>query len=174
MSCENCYWILSFLQAKLLQEHPQVVSVELDKLLQKTTTHTPDFLNLPNGAWPVLGGPANAGEGMVIGMLDTGIDPTHESFRDKGLWSKPYGPLSKWKGSCEVDKETFPNGSCNGKVVGAKHFARGIIAAELFNETYDFASPMDGDGHGTSVHISFSQWNLVHQDSKPILGLSFL
>lgn len=114
----------------------------------------------------MLGGPANAGEGMVIGMLDTGIDPTHESFSDTGLWSKPYGPLSKWKGSCEVDEETFPIGSCNGKVVGAKHFARGIIAAELFNETYDFASPMDGDGHGTSVHISFSQGNLVHQDSN--------
>nr|XP_024378520.1 subtilisin-like protease SBT2.6 [Physcomitrium patens] len=136
-------------QAKLLESHPHVVSVERDQLLQKSTTHTPQFLNLPKGAWPVLNGPENAGEGMVIGMLDTGIDPAHVSFRDKKLWSKPYGHLNKWKGGCEVVEENFPAGSCNGKVIGAKYFARGIMAADMFNETYDFASPFDGDGHGT-------------------------
>lgn len=143
------------MQAKLLESHPHVVSVERDQLLQKTTTHTPQFLNLPKGAWPLLSGPENAGEGMVIGMLDTGIDPTHVSFGDRRLWTKPYGRLDKWKGGCEVVEDNFPSGSCNGKVIGAKYFSRGIMAADLFNETYDFASPFDGDGHGTSVsHIS--------------------
>lgn len=131
-----------------------MVSVEPDILLQKTTTHTPEFLDLPHGAWPLVDGPENAGEGIVIGMLDTGIDPTHMSFSEEKLWSKPYGPLSRWKGECDIE-ETFPAGSCNGKVISARYFAKGIMAADLFNKTYDFPSPLDGDGHGTSVHISF-------------------
>lgn len=127
-------------------------------MLQKTTTHTPQFLGLPKGAWPLLNGPEDAGEGMVIGMLDTGIDPAHMSFGDTKLWSKPYGNLDKWKGNCQVvEEESFPAGSCNGKVIGAKYFSRGIMAADLFNETYDFASPFDGDGHGTSVSHLLSQ-----------------
>lgn len=115
-----------------------------------------------------MNGPENAGEGIVIGMLDTGIDPTHVSFGDRKLWTKEYSRLNKWKGDCEVVEDNFPAGSCNGKVIGAKYFSRGIMAADLFNETYDFASPFDGDGHGTSVSHTSQPYELVHEEEHCI------
>ncbi len=44
---------------------------------------------------------------------------------------------------------TFPYSSCNGKIIGAQHFSKGLIAVNLFNAIYDFDSLFDGDGHGT-------------------------
>ena len=37
---------------------------------------------------------------------------------------------------------------CNGKIVGAQHFAKAAIAAGAFNPDIESASPLDGDGHG--------------------------
>ncbi|KAH0917053.1 hypothetical protein HID58_024713 [Brassica napus] len=39
--------------------------------------------------------------------------------------------------------------SANRKIVGAQHFAEAAKAAGAFNPNIDYASPMDGDGHGS-------------------------
>lgn len=82
----------------------------------------------------------DAGKGAVVGVLDTGIDPSHPSFSPKGFKV----PL-RWRRSCPSASSSF----CNGKIVIARHFSKGIIAANVFNSTYDLDSPLDGDGHGT-------------------------
>lgn len=111
----------------------------------KSTVHTPEYLGLPKGVWAQTGGPAGAGENMIIGIVDTGIDPTHPSFAAGGL--KPYGPLRKYRGACDLAKE-FPLGSCNGKIIGARYFAAAAMKDGAFNASLHFASPLDGDGHG--------------------------
>ncbi|KAJ0961817.1 hypothetical protein J5N97_029645 [Dioscorea zingiberensis] len=111
------------------------------------TTHTPDYLGLPTGAWPVLGGPDRAGEGVVIGLIDTGVNPDHPSFAN--LKSGPPVHLGRFRGKCESAADEFPLNACNGKIVGAQYFARAAIAAGDFNASRDFASPFDGDGHGS-------------------------
>lgn len=133
-------------QADFLTGLPEVVLVERDTGITTHTTRTPAYLGLPSGAWKEEGGVANAGEGILIGIVDTGIDPTHPSFSDKA--SKPYPNATKYRGSCEVAEE-FPEGSCNKKLVGAQHFAAAAIAQGVFNASIDFASPLDADGHGT-------------------------
>jgi hypothetical protein len=40
---------------------------------------------------------------------------------------------------------------CNGKIVGAQHFAKAAMAAGAFNPDIEFASPLDSDGHGRSA-----------------------
>ncbi|GMH28827.1 hypothetical protein Nepgr_030670 [Nepenthes gracilis] len=55
---------------------------------------------------------------------------------------------SKFKGNCAVGDQ-FPSAACNGKIVAAKYFALGAIAAGDFNATRDYASPFDADGHGS-------------------------
>ena len=121
--------------------------------MEKMTTHTPDFLGIPTGVWPTLGGARTSGDGVVIGFIDTGINPFHPSFMiqsstdtSRGIYSKP----TKYKGKC-ASGEQFPPTACNGKIVGAQYFARAAVAAGEFNATRDYASPFDADGHGRQV-----------------------
>lgn len=133
-------------QAEILRRAPGVKSVEKDWKVRRLTTHTPQFLGLPTGVWPTGGGFDRAGEDIVIGFVDSGIYPHHPSFASRH--TDPYGPVPKYRGKCEVDPDTKRN-FCNGKIIGAQHFAEAAIAARAFNPAVDFASPMDGDGHGS-------------------------
>ncbi|XP_041024834.1 subtilisin-like protease SBT2.2 [Juglans microcarpa x Juglans regia] len=134
-------------QAEKLSRRREVANVVLDFSVKTATTHTPQFLGLPHGAWTEVGGFESAGEGIVIGFVDTGIDPTHPSFADN-ICEHPYPVPAHFSGICEVTRD-FPSGSCNRKLIGARHFAASAITRGIFNATQDYASPFDGDGHGT-------------------------
>ncbi|KAF3786157.1 Subtilisin-like protease SBT2-2 [Nymphaea thermarum] len=139
--------LLSPQQAEKLANKKEVAKLVPDFSVRTATTHTPAFLGLPAGAWVVEGGPDVAGKGVVIGFIDTGIDPTHPSFADDSS-SKLYPVPSHFSGICEVTKD-FPSGSCNRKLIGARHFAASAISRGIFNATQNHASPFDADGHGT-------------------------
>ncbi|KAM7254758.1 hypothetical protein ACFE04_019999 [Oxalis oulophora] len=134
-------------QADKLSTKKEVANVVLDFSVRTATTHTPQFLGLPDGAWAQQGGYETAGEGIVIGFIDTGIDPTHPSFADDAT-EHSYPVPEHFSGICEVTRD-FPSGSCNRKLIAARHFAASAITRGIFNISQDFASPSDGDGHGT-------------------------
>ncbi|CAN1186190.1 Subtilisin-like protease 3 [Linum perenne] len=73
------------------------VSAWPDRTLHVHTTHTPDFLGLRQnyGFWSY----SNYGEGVIIGVIDTGVIPNHPSFSDEGMPTPP----AKWKGRCEFN-----------------------------------------------------------------------
>ncbi|XP_058753175.1 subtilisin-like protease SBT2.6 [Vicia villosa] len=133
-------------QVETLRHAPGVKSVERDWKVRRLTTHTPQFLGLPTSVWPTGGGCDRAGEDIVIGLVDSGIYPHHPSFSTHN--TEPYEPLPKYRGKCEVDPKT-KRSFCNGKIIGAQHFAQAAIASGTFNPSIDFASPLDGDGHGS-------------------------
>ncbi len=83
-------------------------------------------------AWTVLGGEDNAGAGVKIAILETGIDITHPAFQDSSLPLPDGFP----KGSSEDDL-TFTNS----KVIVARSYG-----ADL--------SPSDSYGHGTAVAMA--------------------
>lgn len=140
-------WLTSEEAEVLRRASPEITSVEKDGRVQKFTTYTPKYMGLPGGAWADNGGVDNAGEGIVIGLVDTGVNPSHPSFSDS--WgSRPYKFPAHFSGSCEVTID-FPVGSCNKKLVGARHFAAALMASGIFNASEESASPLDGDGHGT-------------------------
>ncbi|CAI5531049.1 unnamed protein product, partial [Closterium sp. Naga37s-1] len=126
-----------------LRRHPAVASVRASRVFRRQTSDSPQFLGLPGKVWPAMGGQSKAGEGTVVGIVDTGIWPEHPSFSDKGLSSQlPAG----WKGKCE-QSSSF---RCNNKVIGAKAFYAGFqqeIDSPVL--TNDWLSPRDADGHGT-------------------------
>ncbi|KAG5025318.1 hypothetical protein GLYMA_08G129000v4 [Glycine max] len=134
-------------QAEKLSRRREVSNVVLDFSVRTATTHTPQFLGLPQGAWSQAGGFETAGEGITIGFVDTGIDPTHPSFADDKS-EHPFPVPAHFSGICEVTPD-FPSRSCNRKLVGARHFAASAITRGIFNSSQDYASPFDGDGHGT-------------------------
>ncbi|GAU18700.1 hypothetical protein TSUD_79880, partial [Trifolium subterraneum] len=62
----------------------------------------------------------------------------------------PFNVPARFSGTCEVTSD-FPSGSCNRKLFGARHFAASAITRGMFDSTEDYASPFDGDGHGTNT-----------------------
>ena len=130
-----------------------VVAAQQDTLNQPLTSVTPAFTGA-NAVWPSLGGSARAGEGVIVGVLDTGVYPEHPSFVDPGVNHPGGGPYG-----CE-----FGNGSdpllgapfaCNDKLIGAyaktaTYMANlNALAGENCNNATNVCSPRDADGHGT-------------------------
>ncbi|CAK9182222.1 unnamed protein product [Ilex paraguariensis] len=136
-------------QAEKMKNATGVKLVERDRRAKIMTSYTPEFLGLPEGAWTEEGGERNAGEGIVIGFVDTGINPVHPSF-----CYDPTNPfqsnLSHFSGACE-DGPRFPWSSCNGKIVSARFFSAGAQAVATLNASVDFLSPFDAVGHGSHV-----------------------
>ncbi|KAF3334561.1 subtilisin-like protease [Carex littledalei] len=152
-------------QAHALRTTPGVLSVIQDRPRQLHTTRTPQFLGLVSGPASQpnnLISSANAGAGVVVAVLDTGIDPGHRSFSVAGQPNPP----SKWKGICQAGP-SFPATSCNNKLVGARFFATGYQAGVTpKNGSSDILSPYDTNGHGTHTASTIA--------GGPIDGASFL
>ncbi|KAG9138349.1 hypothetical protein Leryth_001544 [Lithospermum erythrorhizon] len=129
-------------QAEKLKNATGVKLTEKDRRMKMMTTYTPQFLGVPN-VWTQQGGNKKAGEGIVIGFVDTGIDPIHPSFA--------YDPLTKnishFSGNCETGP-LFPKTSCNGKIISARFFSAGAQTSTKLNSSVDILSPIDTVGHG--------------------------
>ncbi|KAF5176043.1 Subtilisin-like protease SBT1.2 [Thalictrum thalictroides] len=115
-------------ELKVMEETDGFISARAERKYQLHTTHTPNFLGLhpEMGVWKE----SNFGKGVIVGVLDTGVFPSHPSFSDEGMPPPP----AKWKGRCE-----FNGTDCNNKIIGARNFVSGTLG-EL---------PIDDDGHGT-------------------------
>ncbi|KAJ1700755.1 hypothetical protein LUZ63_000534 [Rhynchospora breviuscula] len=121
-------------EVQAMEKHPLFIrAIPADKPYKLTTTHSPDFLHLrgSNGLWKKT---KNMGEGIIVGILDTGVTPGHPSFHDTGMPPPP----KKWKGHCDFNKTV-----CNNKLIGAKSFLK-AGAEELKH-----VPPNDVLGHGT-------------------------
>ncbi|VUD68964.1 Minor extracellular protease vpr [Thalassocella blandensis] len=145
-------------QAEQLKSHSRVLHVSKDEILQPQTDNTPHYLGLTERgqAWSF----GVVGEDVVVGVIDTGIEPEHPSvadvrtprFGNRGL-KLPYGkPPANWYGTgCD-----FGNGehnpldarfACNDKLLKAQYFVDGWGADNILDS--EFLSARDSDGHGT-------------------------
>ncbi|MFG2044018.1 S8 family serine peptidase [Dactylosporangium sp. NPDC048998] len=131
-------------QADALAKTPGVLGLERDEVSQLDTTVSPEFLGLSaaGGVWSQLGGQANAGAGVVVGIIDSGIWPENPSFANEKITPRPKG----WHGAC-VAGENFPVSWCGNKLVGARYYVEGFGKHNVAKE--DYLSPRDGSGHGS-------------------------
>lgn len=136
---------LSSSEAIQLQTLPYVVAVIPEQVRRLHTTRSPEFLGLKTSDNAGLLKESDFGSDLVVGVIDTGIWPERQSFNDRDL-----GPIpAKWKGKCVTTKD-FGANSCNKKLIGAKFFCNGYEATNgKMNETSEYKSPRDSDGHGT-------------------------
>jgi subtilisin family serine protease len=139
-----------------------VVAVYPDEVQRLNTERSPSFIGVPT-VWKALGGQEVAGEGVVVGILDTGVWPEHPSFSDPDPLGNFYAPPPVIPGSNGFgpggarDTCDFGNAAanpddapftCNNKLIGAYDFLDtfrtviGIVDG-------DFDSARDADGHGT-------------------------
>ena len=143
-------------QAQKLAQMPGVLAVTKDEIRKMDTASTPAFLGLtgPGGFWATKA----KGEGVVIGIVDSGIWPEHPSFSDRtdsnGNGNKDgklgYQQIPGWNGKC-TPGEAFAASNCNQKLIGAQFFNAGFGGNDGIkaNFPYEFNSPRDADGHGS-------------------------
>ncbi|MFK5689780.1 cell wall-binding repeat-containing protein [Ornithinimicrobium sp. LYQ92] len=134
-------------QVSELRKDPDVAYVWEDEMRTADTVSTPDYLGMrgEGGVWDTqFGGDANAGAGMVVGIIDSGFWPENSSFAP--LAGDP-APPEGWAGECITGDDEDPEGNvtCNSKVIGARYYAEGN------NTAFDFQSPRDTNGHGSHV-----------------------
>jgi minor extracellular serine protease Vpr len=130
-------------------------------VLNKATT----LANAP-AAWaqPAIGGQSNAGKGIMIGILDTGIDQTNPAFSDAGFTAPSGFP------KCNAAVNGTPS-DCgpftNNKVIVARSYVSMVAAgncaagitgpcasggvANAATSSPDDYSARDRDGHGSAV-----------------------
>ncbi|QFG67924.1 cell wall-binding repeat-containing protein [Ornithinimicrobium pratense] len=131
-------------QVTALRKHPDVAYVWEDEVRHADTVSTPDYLGMrgPGGVWEnEFGGPENAGAGVVVGVIDSGIWPENPSFAPLPGAEIP----ADWNGVCQQGADPDPEGniSCNNKLIGARFYPAGN------NTSLDFLSPRDTNGHGS-------------------------
>ena len=144
--------MLTEAQVKQLSMMPQVLTVERSTKQHLDGASSPaasvDDLTAP-GRWSQVGGPANAGRGVVIAMIDSGIWPENPSLAglptDAQMMAQRYPGFT---GACRP-AERWPAETCDAKVVSARYFVEGFGADSLSNSEY--LSPRDAHGHGSQT-----------------------
>ena len=157
-----------------------VVAVQADELAQPLTDATPEFIGATE-AWSQISDSTTAGEGVIVGVLDTGIWPEHPSLADNGI-DHPGGTYG-----CEFGDGSDPllgdPFTCNDKLVGAYAFTdthlavSGALEGEFCNVTAGECSARDANGHGTHTSTTAAGSHveeavLLGVDRGPISGIA--
>lgn len=142
---------------------PGVTAVYPDEIRQLQTDAGPILIGAPS-IWTgdTLDGSATYGEGIIIGVIDTGINHAHPSFADTSKdgfnHTNPYG-AGNYVGVCATDPAYAA--FCNDKLIGA----------------YDLTTPYSGgpedeNGHGSHT-ASTAGGNFVDVEFDDGVGGTF-
>lgn len=126
-------------QAAALRGMPGVSRVVYLPPIHMNLGAAAELANAP-AAWNAAGGVENAGAGVKVAVIDSGIDHTHPAFQDPAL-QPPAG---------------FPRGETgytNGKIIVARSWVDELPFAEVFaiDSRPDDVTPRDRQGHGTAI-----------------------
>jgi subtilisin family serine protease len=125
-------------EAEALATMPGVRAVTPDFERFTMTERGPAWIKAPS-VWTGTAGVTSRGEGVVVGVIDSGINPTHVSFAATAGTYTHTNPRSGFLGWCAANA-----GVCNNKLIGAYDFVSGGA-----NGTAAFT--VDPDGHGSHV-----------------------
>ncbi len=100
-------------EAAKVAQMPGVIRVERERMYELHTDAGPAWIGAP-GIWDgsMTGGmPGTMGEGIVVGVIDTGIDPWNPSFADVGDDGYDHdNPKGKFFGVCDPENTNPPAG----------------------------------------------------------------
>ena len=124
-------------EAERLRTLPGVARVYREPLYRLELARGPSLIGADLVNQGVAGLPGVKGEGMVVGVVDSGINWNHRAFSDNPADTGGYvfeNPLGQQQGLCS--RNDVP---CNNKLIGVYDF------------TDDSTRGLDTDGHGTHV-----------------------
>ena len=127
---------------------PGVVAVRPMRRFKSSLNRATQLMNAP-AAWNTVGGMTNAGLGIKIAVLDSGIDQTHPAFQDSSL------PMPAGFPKCTTGHPEDCAYTSN-KVIVARSYVRLLSAGSsssnpAVDDLPDDYSPRDRQGHGTGV-----------------------
>ncbi|MEX0708875.1 MAG: S8 family serine peptidase [Woeseia sp.] len=163
-------------EAIKVEHMPEVLRVWEDEIRPLTTNFSAEFLDLFDSENGLRGVAGLDGDGIVIGVIDSGIAPEHPALADtrsapmprlcESTWAQNsllgkwlcrrfermaditlFEPPENWNGVCQAGPE-FPADACNNKMIGARYFFDGAADAGPIDDGEIF-SALDVDGHGT-------------------------
>ncbi|KAM7256007.1 hypothetical protein ACFE04_011748 [Oxalis oulophora] len=152
-------------QAEQISEFPEVVQVLPNGMRKLHTTRSWEFVGLSDPFSKTISTSGKTlGEGIIIGVMDTGIWPESPSFNDEGMTPIPL----HWKGKCQ-EGEAFNSSNCNKKIIGARWFIKGLTheSKNLTSVTKgrEILSARDVIGHGSHT-ASTAAGNFVKHASQ--------
>jgi subtilisin family serine protease len=138
-------------QAKRLLDVPGVVAVQADQRNQPLTDSSPAFIGAPT-IYDALGSSTEAGQGVIVGILDTGAWPEHPSFADPDqVLPAPRPRLDGTARVCDFGDNPLTPATdvfaCNNKLIAGRPF---LETYHEYNEGEVYPdSARDSNGHGT-------------------------
>lgn len=134
---------LSAEEARQLASEDGVAAVEPERIDFPQDEAATNWVHAPE-VWSGVAGVASRGEGVVIGVIDTGIHPGHPSFAAVAALDghAHVNPRGRFFGLCVLGLAT-----CNNKLIGVWDFTSGSASTEPDNG-------LDVDGHGSHVAAS--------------------
>lgn len=134
---------LSAQEAEELQSLPGIRKVLKDQDYTYTTDAGPEWIGAGD-IWDGAAVPAavgTKGEGVLVGILDGGINFDHPSFSDTPDDGFVYSWTGDYLGVCAPAGDPEYADACNDKVVGAWSYT--------YDAPSDFVTPEDAEGHGS-------------------------
>ena len=142
-------------QAQKVSRIDGVAAVQVDFERELTTDKGPEWIGAPT-VWDGTNVPeafaGNKGEGVIVGILDSGLNPANPSFADTvseedgGDGYDHTNPLGEgnYLGMCDPDNAQYvADWGCNDKLIGYYNFENPAAGGNPLDDPYD------DDGHGS-------------------------
>lgn len=137
-------------EAATLAKQEGVARIEPEFVRRLQTDAGPRWVGAP-AVWSGAAGLPTRGAGVVIGVIDSGINVDHPSFAGLGpIDGHRHVPSRTLSGPLCASATSAP---CNGKLIGLRDFTSGASSAEPDNG-------LDFDGHGSHV-AAIAAGNLI-------------
>ena len=157
-------------EAAVLVDQPGIVAVEPDQQWELDTDVSNDIINSP-AIWEGETGSdvGTRGEGVIVGMLDTGVNPDHPSFAatdgDGYTHTNPFG-AGNYVGVCAPDDPKHED-ICSDKLIGAYDFTGSSSAQDDNGHGSHTGSTMAGNRHTAVFDVGSDTYELTVSGVAP-------
>lgn len=140
-------------QAKKMAELPEVAFVERERMEQMETDVSQALIGSPNVWDGSATGTKAMGEGVIVGIIDSGINSDHASFADVGQDGYDHtNPLGQgiYIGDCKTDFASM----CNDKLIGVRSYpeiTNNFDDVKVYGDNPPAKNGEDYGGHGSHV-----------------------
>jgi subtilisin family serine protease len=157
-------------QVEIIRAMPEVAKVYPVKMRYVNLDASHNTIQL-QAAWETVGGQSEAGKGIKIAIVDTGIRNTNPMFSDNGMQPADLSDNSYLADNPDYCRD--PQGDanfCNNKLIVARWMDPAAYDFDVYQNEH--LSPLDFDGHGSHVAgiATGTQVNINYADSDVTIG----